>query len=1134
MKTKKWFHLLLGLVVSVIPFFSEAHAKVNSNPISEERAASSQQTEPIVTVGPAGPTLISNYDTKTIGPGIELTSFERFDARGWVNGEVMTVDLSNSQVSADLLYPGTISSAKPLSEMAHTQGAIAGVNGDFFDINNTKAPLGTMIQNGTLLKGPQGSHTLTAGVDENGLGMISRIFLEGTVRLPTGDFPLTTLNQSIIPENGIGLYTSAWGEAQRPTGGGSVFEVTVSGGHVMAVSDQVGQGPIAEGTFLLVGRDNGASILSALSIGDEVSVHYGPKVDGDSLTKFAIGGNIKLVENGEVPANLNDSTTAPRTAVGFSEDGKTMILALVDGRQVASRGMTIKEMAVLMKEFGAFQSLNIDGGGSSTMVARMPGYEHAEVVNEPSDGSERSVPNGIGIFAKEGSGVLTDFSIETSSKSLYSHRVFPGLTRSFVGLGHDENYFPVEVGDISWKALPSDVGSFEEDGIFRAKKSGKAVAQAQLKSAKGTMGITVLGELDRIEASESYLGMQIGKASEFSVIGYDKNGYAAPIEARDIEINYDESVVDIKANADGSFTVTPKQDGGSTLVTMSVLDFEIQLPVTIGLATVEVSQFEDLSDWTFVKYPPGVGASIEEVEGREGNGIQLTYDFSTTTATRAAYLQASPRLELPGDVQKIGLWVKGDGNGAWLRTVITDASNTNYTLTLADQVNWTGWKYVETSLPEGIRYPVKLYRVYPVETNRNEQYTGQLVFDDLTVKVPPSIDMPEPPTEKADPLILQNQVIEGDRFTFAVLADSQFVAKTPNSGQAQMAREALRQIVAAHPDFLVINGDFVDTAWGEDFEFAKQLLDEEVGDLIPVYYIPGNHEIVGSGSLDNFLEVFGQNRFSFDHNGTRFILLDSSTGTFRTSDFTQLVELKTALDEAEDDPNIHNVVVMGHHPTRDPLPTANSQLSDRKEAHLLENWLTEFREDSRGKGAIYISGHAHTVNAERVEGVPYMVVGSSGKAPYGAADDGGFYAWTLFGIDPTPVPDRSFGPENSSETSPVRATDWVQAEVRPLLEFITMNAPETLSVGDRVVIEAIGHQAGNLSFPLRYPATVIWEGSENVFIGSGKQLELAEKSGQYAAIFNTETNKLTALKPEEIWMKVTSNESEAVSTILIQ
>ncbi|WP_196493709.1 phosphodiester glycosidase family protein [Ornithinibacillus caprae] len=1128
---RKWLSsFLVGLLI-VSSFFPVVQAE--GNPISNSRSASSNKSEPIVTVGPAGETLLANEETTQIGPGIELTGFERFDARGWLNGEVMTVDLANDAVSTDLLFPGVITDAKPVSEMAKQSGAVAGVNGDFFDINNTKAPSGTMIQSGRLLKGPQGSHTLTAGVDEQGIGKIMNIFLQGTVQLPTGEHELAALNQSSVPAGGIGLYTSVWGQAQRPNSGESVYEVVVQDGVVVAVSNQVGDGVIEEDTFILVGRDAGAEVLRELSVGDEVSVSYAPHVDGDYLMNFAVGGNVKLVENGTVPANLDDSTTAPRSAVGFSEDGQTMILAVVDGRQTDSRGMTFKELGELMKEYGAYQALNIDGGGSSTMVARMPGEADAEVVNNPSDGSERHVPNGIGIFAEAGSGELTSFAVETVLEDEYSTRVFPGLSRSFVGKGHDENYAPVDVEGVSWRALPADVGSFDENGIFYAKKSGSAVAQAQIQSAKGTLDITVLGELDRIEASQSYIGLEMGSTTSFSVNGYDKDGYTARIEARDMELEYDRTVISVEDNQDGSFTVVPEQDGGSTTIKVTVQDEVIHLPVTVGLTTVEISDFENTDGWSFTKYPSEVGASMEVVDGRNGNGIQLNYDFSTTTATRAAYLQASPLMDLPGDVQKLGLWVHGDGNGAWLRTVIEDATGTRYTLTLANQVNWTGWKYVETTIPDGIQYPAKLWRIYPVETNRNNQYTGQLIFDDLTVKVPPEIEDSEAKASTPDPIIAQNAVIEEGRWKFAVLNDTQFVALSPNSQQVQMAREALQQIVAEEPEFLVINGDLVDTAWEEDFEFAKQVLEEEVGDAFPIYYTPGNHEIVGSGSLDNFLDVFGENRYSFDHKGTRFVLLDSSTGSFRTSDFDQLIELKESLNDAATDPLIKNVVVFGHHPTRDPLPTNNSQLSDRKEAKLLENWLTEFREASNGKGAIYISGHAHNIGLERVEGVPYMVTGSAGKAPYGSPGNGGFYAWTMFGVDPTPIPEHAFGPDQAAAPSNARGKEWIQAEVKPILESITIDAPEHLTVGETVEVSAVGHQAGNLDFPLSYPASVIWQGSDDVFVGAGDALERAKKSNKYRAVYNFLTGELTALRSGGISLKVIANNEEVEQEIII-
>ena len=58
-----------------------------------------------------------------------------------------------------------------------------------------------------------------------------------------------------------------------------------------------------------------------------------------------------------------------------------------------------------------------------------------------------------------------------------------------------------------------------------------------------------------------------------------------------------------------------------------------------------------------------------------------------------------------------------------------------------------------------------------------------------------------------------------------------------------------------------------------------------------------------------------------------------------------------------------------------------------------------------------------------VNGVPYMVLGPTGKAPYGPADNGGFYAWTMLGIDPTPIPSKANGPEKSSEMSPIDDTE---------------------------------------------------------------------------------------------------------------
>lgn len=84
----------------------------------------------------------------------------------------------------------------------------------------------------------------------------------------------------------------------------------------------------------------------------------------------------------------------PRTALGLSQDKKKLILAVVDGRQTSSVGMTCAELANLMENLGAYDAVNFDGGGSTTMW-----LQGAGVVNHPSDGSERVVGNHLAVFA---------------------------------------------------------------------------------------------------------------------------------------------------------------------------------------------------------------------------------------------------------------------------------------------------------------------------------------------------------------------------------------------------------------------------------------------------------------------------------------------------------------------------------------------------------------------------------------------------------------------------------------------------------------------------------------------------------------------------------------------------------------
>lgn len=114
-------------------------------------------------------------------------------------------------------------------------------------------------------------------------------------------------------------------------------------------------------------------------------------------TKTALGGYHLLLYEGE---NLGTNDTRnPRTAIGLSEDRKTFYAAVFDGRQIDRAGMTTEETAAWMRWLGCSIALNMDGGGSSTLVLNENGT--VRILNSPihrgKPGLERAVGNHLGI-----------------------------------------------------------------------------------------------------------------------------------------------------------------------------------------------------------------------------------------------------------------------------------------------------------------------------------------------------------------------------------------------------------------------------------------------------------------------------------------------------------------------------------------------------------------------------------------------------------------------------------------------------------------------------------------------------------------------------------------------------------------
>lgn len=368
-----------------------------------------------------------------VAPGVTYRTFEVTASHGAVHGHLLDVDLRNPHVTVDLLHPQAVAARGTVSQMADGQGAVAGVNGDFFDISEpashagvepTGSADGPEIAGGSELKGavpdgqrfgpglPPGTTTrdvLGAGVDRR--ARLGQLAAEGTVATAAGRLPVTGFNQYALPVGGVGVFTAAWGPASRKRAtcgtdtdrdapcSTDTEEVWVRQGTVTSTAPEPGAQAIPAGTVALVGREQGADALRALHPGDRAAAGYGLADGHTPPFRFAVGG-FPIVRGGHPLPGLDTATAAVRTGAGIGPGGAHLYLAALDGTAETSAGLTVAELASLLQSFGAVDAVNLDGGGSSTFAVREPGDSVVTVLNHPTAGAERPVANGIGIFTR--------------------------------------------------------------------------------------------------------------------------------------------------------------------------------------------------------------------------------------------------------------------------------------------------------------------------------------------------------------------------------------------------------------------------------------------------------------------------------------------------------------------------------------------------------------------------------------------------------------------------------------------------------------------------------------------------------------------------------------------------------------
>ena len=336
-------------------------------------------------------------------PGIAYGHWRKDTPNGPLFVNYMKVDPSHQgiKISPRLAEKGK----EAVHEIANRHGAIGAINGIYFAPDGT--PLGMIIIDGKLVSEPYLNRT-ALGIKGDGTFIIDNVGTVGEVRRIPAERSVDPLNE-VWPVDGVNrrrledeliIYTLENGTNTQTNQYG--WEVIVEAGKVVGFAQ--GSAQIPESGFVLSGHGQAADWLRSMEIGDAAAASW--SLEPDWLSQdilHAIGGGPRLLRAGEVDITAESERfqkditegRAPRTALGITAAGE-LLLVTVNGRQGnISIGMTLTESAELLKELGAVDAMNLDGGGSSTMVVR------GIVLNAPSDGRPRSVSNALLVWAGE-------------------------------------------------------------------------------------------------------------------------------------------------------------------------------------------------------------------------------------------------------------------------------------------------------------------------------------------------------------------------------------------------------------------------------------------------------------------------------------------------------------------------------------------------------------------------------------------------------------------------------------------------------------------------------------------------------------------------------------------------------------
>ena len=516
-------------------------------------------------------------------------------------------------------------SAHAERKTTETECYFAAVNGDFFETTgDVGTPINGSMHNGVPATAVTGSpHFIITGGTSPYASFLTASY---TYKVNGGESISLNRINGRIGTNELTVFNSTTGKYTHTPAGTAEIAIELLPGEswkinapfkakVVGTASTNGNHQIAEGQGVLSASGTMAHYVTDLKEGDELEFTF-----TNTLNNYGgiapdirqmVGGNTIFLIDGQT-VEQGDFSRHPRTMLGYNKDRSKVIFAVVDGRSAISSGATYYELADIMKWANADYGINIDGGGSSSLYLQKFGY-----MNQPSDGHERAVANGVYCVSKTPKdNNITEIRFKDWAMECPKYGIY---TPVFYGYNQYGILIDTDVQDVTISCNPKLGEIINEGKTFYATGEGTYALTATYNGMTASIPVTV-SETDSENVSLRLSNVLIDNKREYPV---EVNALVKEdlMPLNPVALSWASADTDIAEISESG--VLKGVANGNTTVTGSVGDFTGTMNVTVEIPEADhMPVIEDfIADDFRLSQVGGTGITASDMD----NGFKFNY-----------------------------------------------------------------------------------------------------------------------------------------------------------------------------------------------------------------------------------------------------------------------------------------------------------------------------------------------------------------------------------------------------------------------------------------------------------------------------------------------------------------------------